>query len=224
MPDEFPFTFADTSVPPWMQTKKICEVDLRPVRGASLGSSCTWGNTQGQPLPIGDHEACWSAWPRIPPGVGWTEDAQEVWANKRSAESGTSASWDWEVEVPVCTGPPRVQLLPRPKQLRPRGSVALVQQRRVEQHQKDSKKEDGELWQQPDDADATATMLRRWSSIRPGVADRVWEYRVNNQPIRGSSVGASVNISGAPVAKPIVSPSRTSMVTLVKPSASAVRF
>jgi len=165
--DDFPFILADTSVPPWMQSTKFCEVDLRPAHGASTGRACTWDNTQGQPLPIGDdHEDCWSAWPRIRPSVGLTEGAPEVWANEWTSESAAGASWDGDVEVPACTEPPRVQLLPGPKQLRPRGSVALLQQRRVEQHQKDQKKEDREL--RPDDAAATAAMLRHWSSIRPG--------------------------------------------------------
>jgi len=148
IPDEFPFILADTSVPPWMQSKKVCEVDLRPVCGATTANSCNWNNTQGQSPSAGEHDY-WSAWPGVQSGLGWTEDAPEVWATEWTSESGTNAGL---------------------RQLPPRGSVVVLQQQRVEQEQNEEQTEDH--WeevevrsQEEEDAAATAEMLQLWSSL-----------------------------------------------------------
>merc|ERR1719492_171770 len=165
-------------MPPWMQSKKVCEVDSRPVHGASMGSN--WDNTRGRSLSASKHD-CWSARPRMQSRLGWTEDAPEVRANEWTSESSSNTSWDfWNRK------PPRVQLLPRraeqgPKDQEKEDHWKNVEVRSQEEEDEDhwenvevrsQEEQDEDHWenvemrsQEEEGAAATAALLQHESSI-----------------------------------------------------------
>jgi len=169
--DDFPFILADTSVPPWM-------MDPKKVSEAAQKAGTT---NRGGLRPLAH------AWPRMTPRISWTEEAKE-W----TSDCGHGASWGSAASTSACTEPPRVLLLPGPNQMRPRGSVAVLQQRRADENQRNEGKED-------------SGMLRHWKScadIQDGTAAR--------RP--------SVGFVGVTLAQP----KTPGLVTLAQPRAAGV--